>query len=212
MCVGFCPPRDFPGHVAGRVPGGHPGLGVRRTEQFRGPRRPDRGDAPRSRRPAPVDQRAAVPERPQLLHDPARPGGPAVGDLHRLAHARGAGRSGRRSAVRAARLRRDDGAVGGVRRLWAGRLGRRAVVRAAGGGGGHRAPSGHPGRFPDPAFPRAGGTRDRRVRGAVLLRGALPSGDRGGSGPRMGFGSPRLDARAPIVGGSRRRLQAAPAT
>ena len=48
---------------------------------------------------------------------------------------------------------RDDGAVGGVRRLWAGRLGRRAVVRAAGRGGGHRAPSGHPGRFPDPAFP-----------------------------------------------------------
>ncbi len=59
--------------------------------------RPDRGDAARARRRASLDRAAAVPARARALHPAAGAGGPAAGDLRRLAPQRRPRWSGRRA-------------------------------------------------------------------------------------------------------------------
>ena len=77
----------------------------------------DLGDAHRDRRPASVGRGTTFPARAQLLHPPAGPRGPAVGDLPRLASRRQPRRTHRRDPVRAARLPRDSRSVDRLRRL-----------------------------------------------------------------------------------------------
>ena len=109
-----------------------------------------------------------VPARPDLLHAAARPGGPAAGDLHRLAAQRHPRRPGRRRPVRAARRGGPAGAVRDLRRVPATRtVVDRAVRRPGPGGARHRRPGRRPRRRPG-----AGGTRPGRAgRGRVPRAG-----------------------------------------
>ena len=119
-------------------------------------RGPDRRHAADARRREAVDRPAPVPARHELLHAAARPGGPAAGDLRRLAAARHARRAGRRRAVRAARRRRPAGAVGDLRRVRLHHRGDGAVRRSRARGAGDRRPGGGPGREAGPDQPGAG--------------------------------------------------------
>ena len=77
-------------------------LAQARLHQLRRPRRADRHHAPGTGGETPLDLRAPLPARAQLLHGAARPGGAAARHLHRLADAPHLGRHRRRHAVRAA--------------------------------------------------------------------------------------------------------------
>ena len=96
--------RDRPGEARGAAARGDPGVVPDLAADVRRPGRPDRGHAARARRRAPLDRRAPVPARAELLHAAARPGGPAARDLQRLAAQRLGRRRHRRRAVRAAGL------------------------------------------------------------------------------------------------------------
>ena len=79
------------------------GVGQDRHPLLRRSGRPDRAHAPRAGRRAQMDRRAALPQRPQLLHAAAGARGHAACHLRWLAAARPEGWAGRRPAVRAAR-------------------------------------------------------------------------------------------------------------
>jgi chromate transporter len=82
--------------------------------QLRRPRRADRDDAPGAGRAPPLDLRAPLPARAQLLHAAAGAGGDPTRHLYQLADARRQGRDHGRGVVLPARLR---AAVGIGRRL-----------------------------------------------------------------------------------------------
>ncbi|CAA9420814.1 MAG: Chromate transport protein ChrA, partial [uncultured Quadrisphaera sp.] len=156
---------------------------------LRRPGGPDRGDAADAGRGEAVDRPAPLPARPQLLHPPARPRGPAAGHLRRLAAQRRPRGPGRRDPVRAARGGRAARAVGGVRR-------RRGVHRRDGRlhrAGGRRAGDRRPGRRPrrreGPGPPGPRGPGRGRLRRAGGLRRPLPGGRRGRGRGRLGAGT-----------------------
>src|SRR5688572_27902634 len=60
-------------------------LGLARLRELRRAGRPDRADASRAGRTAPLDFRTALPARAELLHGAARSGSATAGHLHRLA-------------------------------------------------------------------------------------------------------------------------------
>ena len=145
------------------------------------PRRADCHHAHRTGRAPPLDQRAALPARAELLHAAARPRGAATGHLHRLAAASHVGRHRRRRAVRAALVvhsRRPELGLPALRRRAGGG---RVVLWPEARGDGAGAACGPPHRHARAEEPLDVGHRRAGLRRHLCVRHTL-SGHRGGGG------------------------------
>jgi len=119
----------------------HPGrilqiLAQTRLHQLRRPRRADFDDASGTGGKTPLDFRAPLPARAQLLHAAARPRSDPTGDLHQLADARHTRRRDRRRAVLPAVLSAAVAAGRPVSRLRQPAVGTGHFLRHPAGGGG----------------------------------------------------------------------------
>ena len=198
---------------------GVPVLAATRLHQLRRARGADRDHASRARRRAPLDLRAAVPPRAQLLHAAPRSGSATTRDLHRMAAASHLGRHRGWRAFRGAVAVAADRPVMALRRLRRCPAGRRGVRRRQAGGCRNRRACGVAHRQPRLASSAAMGDRRRRVRRVVRVRSTVPRDHSRGRGDRRGrwtlcacgiqWARPCIDRESRRNGGGHRRRNAA---